>query len=128
MNGNNQSYMILTLPAQLNPISRRKDRSVKLSYETRELTPSETMSLMALEGAEGWLIFAPTEHEASAQEIPDAKPELGQKTAAERLRAVIYVHYKQAVEDGKYVGLAETFYQEQMSKVIEGYKLKNLHD
>ena len=120
--------MILTLPAQLNPISRRKDRSVKLSYETRELTPSETMSLMALEGSEGWLIFAPTEHEATAQAIPDIKPELGQKTPSERLRGIIYVHYKQSVEDGKYVGLADTFYNEQMNKIIEGYKLKNLHE
>lgn len=120
--------MILTLPAQLNPISRRKDRSVKLSYETRELTPSETMSLMALEGAEGWLIFAPTEQEANSVQIPTVAPELGQKSASDRLRSVIYVHYKQAVEDGKYVGLPETFYQEQMNKVIEGYKLKNLHD
>jgi hypothetical protein len=126
--GNNPHYMILTLPAQLNPISRRKDRSVKLSYETRELTPSETMSLMALEGAEGWLVFAPTEQEATTQEIPDTKPELGQKTASERLRGIIYVHYKQAIEGGKYIGIADTFYQEQMAKIIEGYKLKNLHD
>ena len=120
--------MQITLPVQLNPISRRKDRSVKLSYETRELTPSETMSLMALKGAEGWLVFSPTEEESLNADIPTTKPELGQKTPSERLRGIIYVHYKQAVEDGKYIGLADTFYQEQMTKIIEGYKLKNLHE
>ncbi len=120
--------MILTLPAQLNPISRRKDRSVKLSYETRELTPSETMSLMALEGAEGWLIFAPNESQANEQKIPETSAELGQKSPSERLRAVIFVHYTQAVEEGKYIGLAYNFYQEQMEKIIEGYKLKNLRE
>lgn len=119
---------MITLPAQLNPISRRKDRSCKLSWETRELTPSEIMTLMAMEGTEGWLVFAPSKEQIDIDEIPTEKPELNQKTQSERLRSVIYVHYKQAVEDGLYVGLPETFYQEQMIKVVEGYKLKNLHE
>lgn len=120
--------MKLTLPASLNPISRRKDRSVKLSFETRELTPSETLALMAMEGAEGWLVYAPSEGEIKNEDIPNEKPELGQKTPSERLRARIYVHYMQAVEDGLYIGIADNFYKEQMEKIIEGYSKKNLHE
>jgi hypothetical protein len=120
--------MILKLPAMLNPISRRKDKSVKLSFETRELSDTEVLALLKLEGAEGWLLYAPTETEAKDCEIPEEKPELNTKTASERLRAVIYVHYKQSVEAGLYVGLPEIFYKEQMEKIIEGYKQKNLHD
>lgn len=118
----------ILLPASLNPISRRRDKSIKLSFETRELSPTETMTLMALEGGEGWLMYAPNEAEIDVQDIPTTKPELGTKTIAERLRAVIYVHYKQATEAGLYFGLPETFYQEQGEKIIEGYKQKNLHE
>ena len=120
--------MILTLPAILNPISRRKDKSVKLSYETRELSDAEVLALLKMEGSEGWLVFAPSEAEIDQEAIPDYKPELGIKSASERLRAVIYVHYKQAVEAGLYVGIADVFYKEQMEKIIEGYKTKNLHE
>lgn len=119
---------MLTLPAILNPISRRKDKSVKLSFETRELSDTEVLALLKMEGSEGWLLYAPSEAEIDQEAIPDYKPELGVKSASERLRAVIYVHYKQAVEAGLYVGIADVFYKEQMEKIIEGYKSKNLHE
>lgn len=118
--------MKLLLPASLNPISRRKDKSVKLSFETRELTPSETMTLMSMEGGEGYLLYSPTEQEIDEKDIPKEKPELGNKSHSERLRAVIYIHYKQSVESGTYFGIADVFYKEQMEKIIEGYKTKNL--
>ncbi len=120
--------MKLTLPAILNPISRRKDRSVKLSFETRELSDDEVLALLKLEGAEGHLVYAPNEADIDDSDVPDYKAEVGVKSASERLRAVIYVHYKQAVEDGLYVGIADVFYKEMMDKIIEGYKSKNLRD
>ncbi len=120
--------MKLTLPAILNPISRRKDKSVKLSFETRELRDDEVLALLKLEGSEGHLVYAPNEAEIDDTDIPDYKAEVGVKSASERLRAVIYVHYKQSVEAGLYVGIADVFYKEQMEKIIEGYKQKNLHD
>lgn len=83
---------------------------------------------MAMEGAEGWLVFAPTEKETDIDYTPTEAPELGQKSFSERLRSVIYVHYKQAVEDGLYIGLFDNFYKEQGNKILEGYKVKNLRD
>lgn len=120
--------MKLTLPAILQPISRRKDKSVCLKFDTRELSPEEIMQLLPLEGSEGWLVYAPNEAEIDVEQAFYTKAEVGIKSASERLRAVIFVHFKQAVEDGKYVGLADNFYREQMEKIIEGYKSKNLHE
>jgi len=120
--------MKLLLPAILNPISRRKDRSVKLSFETREMSPEEIMTLLPLEGSEGYLLYAPNREDIEDESLPNTKAEVGIKSPSERLRSVIFVHFKQAVEDGKYIGIPDNFYKEQMEKIIEGYKSKNLHE
>lgn len=113
----------ILLPASLNPISRRKDKSVKLSFETRELSPEETLSLMALEGSEMWICMSPNQAEA---EVPDGlgNVELGEKSPSERLRNVLFVWYKQEVEANKYVGIFDNFRKEKMEKIIEGVKSK----
>lgn len=113
---------IVKLPAQLNPISRRKDKSVKLSFETRELDPEETLTLMSLEGAEMWLFLAPNQDENI--EAPEEVAEVDQKPQSERLRNVLYVLWKQETERGKYLGLFETFKKERMEKLIELIKTK----
>jgi len=115
------SNMKITLPTSLNPISRRKDKSVKLSFETRELDSTELMTLMALEGQEMWLILSPNENDA---EIPLENAELDTKSPAQRLRSVLYVLYQQDMKENKFVGLFETFYKERMEKLIELIKNK----
>jgi len=120
--------MKLILPAILNPISRRKDKSVKLSLETRELTPTETIELMALEGSEGWIMFAPNEEGLEEKDMPHERAEVGVKTPSEELRAVIMAHYHQEVEAGLYIGLKDNFYKEQMQKIKSGYISKNLRN
>lgn len=111
----------IVLPAQLNPISRRKDKSVKLSLETRELTPEETLTLMSIEGAEMWLCLAPEESEL---EIPEEKVSLDEKSPSERLRSVLFVWYKQLTEKNppQYLGTFENFRKEKMEWIIEQVK------
>lgn len=111
----------IILPAILNPISRRKDKSVKLGLETRELSPEETLALMAIEGSEMWLCLAPNEKDL---EIPEEQAEVDEKSPSERLKAVLYVLYKQETEKGKYIGLFENFRREKMEKLIEMIKSK----
>ena len=118
----------LTLPVILNPISRRKDKSVMLKFDTRELSPQETIALMQLEGSEGWLMYAPNEGGLSVKDIPEGNAHTETKSPSERLRSVLFVHFKQATESGKYLGIFDNFYKEQMDKIIEGYKSKNLHE
>lgn len=111
----------ILLPAILNPLSRRKDKSVKLSFDTRELIPEETLSLLALEGSEGWLCFSPNQEDI---EIPDIHVEVDEKSPSERLRNVLFVWYKQETESGKYVGIFENFRKEKMESIINGVKSK----
>lgn len=113
--------MKIVLPAQINPPRLRKDGSASLSFDTRELTAEEIFTIMSLRHNEGWLCFAPNENE---MEIPDTPAELDEKSASERLKAVIYVWYKQEIEKGKFVGLFDTFRKEKMEKIIEGVKSK----
>jgi len=111
----------ITLPAILNPISRRKDKSVKLSLETRELGHDEILTLMSLEGSEGWIAFAPN---AEQLEIPDTPAELDTKSPSERLKAVLFILWKQQQSKGKYAAPFETFRLEHMDKIIEYVKKK----
>lgn len=116
--------MKITLPVQLNPISRRKDRSVKLSFETRELQPSEILSLMSFEGSEMWLLLCSQESEIDHSDVPTSKPELGTKSRTERLRDVLFVWFKQSVEDQTFIGDFETFLNQKLDSIIDGVKTK----
>lgn len=111
----------IILPAILSPISRRKDKSVKLSLDTRELTSEEVLTLMSLEGAEMWLCLAPNQEQI---EIPKESAIVEEKSPSERLRNVLYVWYTQETKNGKYVGLFENFKKEKMEKIIETIKSK----
>ncbi len=114
--------MKITLPIQLNPISRRKDKSVKLSMETRELRTDEILTLMSFEGQEAWMLISFNTDDF--KEVPEEKAEIEQKSIAERMRAVLYILFKQAVTDGKYIGTFDGYYKEQGEKIIS--KLKDL--
>lgn len=116
--------MKLILPVVLNPISRRKDKSVKLSMDTRECNPEELLSLMALESCEGWITFSPTSQEAEAVEMPTESPNLDTKSPSERMRSVLFIWYKQEVAKQKFVGTFDMFYGAKMDKIIESIKSK----
>ena len=98
-----------------------------MSFETRELSPEETISLMALEGAEMWICMSPEQSEADVPEDMGTV-EIGDKTPSERLRNVLFVWYKQETEAGKYVGIFDNFRKEKMEKIIEGVKSKLQND
>lgn len=113
--------MKLILPAIINPPRIRKDGSASISFDTRELNSEELFSIMSLRNSEGWLCFAPNEGELV---VPDDKAEVEGKTPSERLRAVMYVWYKQEVEAQNYTGLFENFKNEKMEKIISTIKEK----
>jgi len=77
---------------------------------------------MSLRHTEGWLCFAPNTEDA--EETPEESAEVDEKTASQRLRSVLFVWYKQEVENGTFVGLFDTFKKEKMEKIIEGVKSK----
>ena len=113
--------MKIILPIILNPISRRKDKSVKLNMDTRELSPQEILTLMSIEGNECWLCLSPNENEL---EVPDEPAHVEEKTASERLRNVVFVWFKQETSSGKFIGTFESFKNQAYEKIIEGVKSK----
>lgn len=109
----------IILPVILQPVARRKDKSVKLSFDTGEMGPDEIMTLMALEGSEGWICISPNETDL---EVPKEKAEVKTKSASERLRNVLFVLWKQETAAGRVIGTFETFRGDQMEKIIQQVK------
>ena len=114
--------MKLVLPALINPPTIRKDGSIKISFDSRELSAEEYMMVMGFRNTEGWLAFQ--SNEDGVPDLPDERAEVDEKTPSERLRSVLYVWYKQESGKGKYVGTFEAFKVEKMEKIIDGVKSK----
>lgn len=113
--------MKIILPATISPPRLRKDGSASISFDTRELTAEEIFTIMSLRHSEGWLCYAPNQNEI---EIPDQDAELDEKSPSERLRATLFVWYKQETANGKFVGLFDTFRKEKMEAIMETIKRK----
>lgn len=114
--------MQILLPAIINPPRIRKDRSCAISFDTRELSAEEIFTILSLSQNEGWLAFTPNKEEIP--DTPDERAEVDEKSPSERLKAVLYVLWKQQTEKGKYVGLFESFRRERMEQLIEVIKSK----
>lgn len=110
------------LPAGLKKVSSRADKSYDLTFSTRELSGQEAAFLLNEIMNEGWLIWAPNEQDVADVKIPDEKADsmTGQKTQAQRLRAVIYLLWEQ---NGK-KGSSEDFYRQYTESIIEQIKAK----
>lgn len=107
------------LAAYLDGFSSKKDGSAGLRFSTQELQPSDFSTLQSNNGAFGWLVFSPNPIQAT--DIPTAIAEDKNKTPSKRLRAVLYIFWEQK---GKPTGNFETFYSQEMDKVIDHYKTK----
>jgi len=112
--------MKVLLPAILGGVASRKDGSYSLKFETRELGKDAAM-LLSLMNSEGYLLFSPND-DLTEQDIPDEKADsmTGSKTQAQRLRATLYILWKQRGQNGSF----ETFYRSNMEKIIELIKEK----
>ena len=111
--------MRVQIPAIFSKITSRADKSYKIEFETRELGQDAAM-LMGLLQTEGWLLFAPNEHQES--DVPDEKADTmtGQKTKSQRLRGVIFKIWESKGSNGSF----ETYYQNYMETIIEQLKEK----
>jgi hypothetical protein len=114
--------MKILLPAIINPPNIRKDGSVSIKFDSRELNSEEYMIIMGLRNTEGWLAFYANDD--SMPDIPEERAEVDEKTPSERLKAVIYVWYMQEFNAGKTLTSFEAFRKEKMEKIIEMVKSK----
>jgi hypothetical protein len=112
------------LPAGLESYRSLKDGTLKLSFETGELSPEQMANVHYSLNKVGYLAFSPdalATHELD--EIDKLKVEYSDngKTPSQRLKAVLYLMWKQKPEG---FTSSEVHYLHHMEKLIEHFKLK----
>ncbi len=114
---------MILLPAQIEGIASRKDKTVRITLGTQELTPMEAAQLFQLN--QKFCYTAIKEESFQADEvdaIESLKTDLeSEKTPSQRLRAILYVNYQQKAEGYKDFA---TYYQAKMEKICEHFKSK----
>lgn len=108
----------LTCPVILNSASTRADGSIGLRLSTPELKSDEKAAFFDLQGQQLKMLLQPESLEPA--ELKDVKGEFDGKTPGQRLRATIFVLWKQRGEIGEY----DDFYKKQMEKLIDFIKSK----
>ena len=115
---------MLTLPAFLESYRSLKDRTLKLTYETSELTPEKMGELHTSLNKTGFLAFN-TEPFTNKNlvELSDMKVDYDDpaKTPSKRLRGVLYRNWEQKSEEYK---TFEDYYRSKMESIIVHFKGK----
>ncbi len=111
---------VLKVGALLEGHKTLKDRSLKVTFHTQEISPEMGATLMRMNQSFGWMLFCP---ESSTQiEIPSEPPKdfRSEKTPAQRLRGVLFVWWKQLGGEGDF----ERFYRDKVESMIGWVKDK----
>ena len=98
--------------------STKKDGSLGIRISTPELTEEEMATIFKLTGISCDVFIKPRDDEL--EEIVVVDKDLEQKTSSQRLRAVLFVLWKQ--EEG--LGDFSVFYKDRMEKLITAIKNK----
>lgn len=110
--------MIIKLPAQLLKVDERADGSSKLTFESRELSEEEFLIARRIKNTEGWLIFS--QNVIRDDEIPDDDAPSDLKTPAQRLRAVLFIRWKNLGEPNTF----QHYYDKSVEFFINEVKAK----
>ena len=111
--------MLFQVPSTVNKITTLADSTIRLVVDCQETSPEEMAKLFALKGRFGWFLFK--EDEVVFEDLPTEKaPEFkGDKTPSQRLRATLYVYWKECTNQKPDFN---TFYDQWMNKKIEEIK------
>ena len=114
---------MITIAAQIEGISSRKDKTVKLTIGTQELNPSQAAELFNLSQQFCYVgIKSETSTKDESELLDNLKTELDTtKSPSQRLRGVLFLNYQQ---DSKGYKDFSTYYQSEMDKITEHYKNK----
>jgi hypothetical protein len=115
---------LLFIPCSIENVSTRKDKTLRITIGTQELTPDKTASLMTLwASGYGVMCFKGEQFSHDEQEIINSiklsAQDLGAKTPSERLRNTLYVLFK---DDPKGFQTFDAFYLHHMEEVINMIK------
>ncbi len=109
--------------AEMGMVNSRVDGSVLFRVITPELTIDQRATLLSFHGKNARVMIEPLD--APSDGLDEVTTEMDVKTPCQRLRAILFVHYKSL---GEFTGKDdfEAFYRKQMQKIMDGYKSKNL--
>ena len=106
--------------SEMGSVTSRVDGGVAFRVITPELTLDQRATLLGLHGKNVRCMLEPIDVPVAGMD--EVTTERDQKTPCQRLRAVLFVHFKNVDTKDDF----ESFYRKQMERVIEGYKAKNL--
>ena len=115
---------MLILPAFLESYRSLKDRTLKLTYETSELTPEQMGELHTSLNKTGFLAFnteAFSSKNLTALSDMEVDYDDPGKTPSKRLRGVLYRNWEQDPEEYK---TFEDYYRSRMETIIVHFKGK----
>lgn len=119
----NKRNQIILIAGQIESISTRKDKTLKLTIGTQELSPSQTGEVFTLN--QDFCYFGIKQEPFTDSEeslIDTIKTEYANyKTPSQRLRGILFVYYHQ---DNKGYKDFSTYYMAEMERICEHYKSK----
>lgn len=115
------------VPSTITKITTLADKSIRLQVDTQELSAEEKALVFGLHERFGWFVFKETlieQKDIELPELPNPKKDGKEKTDSQRLRAVIYLLWKQNGEKDLYSRECdgETYYHQYMNHIIEKAK------
>lgn len=105
-------------------IATLKDKSVKITLETTELTPARAGELFTLLNSLATVYISPAEiTQKELNQVDQIEPEMPGKSPSQRMRNVLFILYKQDHEghrefDGYYKAKMEKFIDELKNNIV----------
>lgn len=109
---------MLKFPSYFTGFRSKSDGSASLTFSTQELTAEDFSALKTHHNAFGWLVF--NEGDISLKDIPSEVIAEEGISASERLRRVMFVFWKQKVNEGDF----DLWRKQRIEKIIDQYKEK----
>jgi|SRR5689334_20261490 len=113
----------LAVPAIIERVSTRKDRTVSVTIGSNEISPSDMAQLMSMNQKLGYVCFKPeefTQQELNIIDLLKTDEAIG-KSPSQRLRGVLFRCWEQ---DNKGHKEFSVYYAAEMEKITNHYKDK----
>lgn len=107
-----------TVASQITAIKPLVDRGMSVTFHTKELPAEEQVEVIKYLSSAGWLLFK--ENEVKDEDIPPQDADCETKSQGQRIRAVLFILWKQTGEKGTF----EDYYRMQTEKIINAIKAK----
>lgn len=112
----------ILLAAQIEGISTRKDRTIKIIIGTQELSPSKGGELLSLsDKIVSIYINEATIDQKELEQVDAIDPEFTGKTQSQRLRNVLFLNWQ---NESKGYKDFNAYYQSETENIINHFKLK----